>query len=404
MALLLAILGVLALAATVLGLTCPRRPFWALPVTFFVSWLAGDLAAFHLVAQVAVTALAVGFGALERTAGVVGLVAMVLSWIGLAVLARRQRAAAPVLDAALVEIGIGVGETLPSVAAAPVPRRVLLNPFVPSRDGVTIVKDLAYGEHRRHRLDVLKPADGRTGCPVLLQIHGGGWTIGNKYQQGQPLMRHLARNGWVCVAPNYRLSPTATFPDHLIDVKRALAWARQHITEHGGDPSFVAVTGGSAGGHLAALVGLTPNEPRFQPGFEDVDTSVQACVPVYGVFDFLDRHGLRLGQMEPMLRRLVMKTSPSEDFEGWSAASPLSHIRRDAPPFFVIQGSNDTLVWVEEARRFVADLRIISTQPVAYAEIPYAQHAFDVMVTRRSLAFVRAVEIFLESVRSRHVG
>lgn len=403
MALLLAILGALALGATVLGLTCPRRPFRLVPITFFVSWLAGDLALQHLVLQVAVTALLVALGALDGVLGFVGLGAMVLSWVGLAVLLHRHREAAPVFDASLQEIGIPAGETLPSTAAR-LPLRAVLNPFVPSRRGVTITKDVPYGEHRRHRLDVLAPADGRHGCPVLLQIHGGAWTIGNKDQQGQPLMRHLARAGWVCVAPNYRLSPEATFPAHLIDVKRALAWIRAHITEFGGDPDVVVVTGGSAGGHLAALVGLTPNDPRFQPGFEDVDTSVRACIPVYGVFDFLDRHGLRRGQMEPLLRRLVMKTSPNDDRDGWSAASPLSHVRRDAPPFFVVQGAQDTLVWAEEARRFVADLRVMSTQPVGYAEVPHAQHAFDLMVNRRSLAFVRAVETFLETVRSGRPG
>ena len=79
--------------------------------------------------------------------------------------------------------------------------------------------------------------------------------IGDKNAAGPPADDHLAARGWVCVATNYRLSPSATFPDHLIDVKRALAWVREHIAEYGGDPDFVVVTGGSAGGHLSALVG-----------------------------------------------------------------------------------------------------------------------------------------------------
>jgi len=106
-------------------------------------------------------------------------------------------------------------------------------------------------------------------------------------------MRELASRGWVCVASNYRLSPKATMPDHIVDVKRAIAWIREHIEEYGGDPDFVCITGGSAGGHLCSLAALTANDPRFQPGFESVDTSVHACVPFYGVFDFLDRAGDR---------------------------------------------------------------------------------------------------------------
>ncbi len=65
------------------------------------------------------------------------------------------------------------------------------------------------------------------------------------------MMHELALRGWVCVAINYRLSPRATWPDHVVDCKRALAWVREHIAEYGGDPAFIAVSGGSAGGHLA---------------------------------------------------------------------------------------------------------------------------------------------------------
>ena len=86
-------------------------------------------------------------------------------------------------------------------------------------------------------------------------------------------MPHLAAQGWVCVAINYRLAPRDPFPAHIVDVKRAIAWIREHIAEYGGDPSYLAITGGSAGGHLAALAALTPNDPAYQPGFEDADTS-----------------------------------------------------------------------------------------------------------------------------------
>ena len=125
---------------------------------------------------------------------------------------------------------------------------------------------------------------GTRDAPVLVQIHGGAWMTGNKRTQGRLLMNRLARAGWVCVAINYQLSPRVRYPEHLVDCKRALAWVRDHVGEFGGDPSRVAVTGGSAGGHLAALVALTANDPAFQPGFETVDTSVMACVSMYGAY------------------------------------------------------------------------------------------------------------------------
>src|SRR5262249_8773350 len=152
--------------------------------------------------------------------------------------------------------------------------------------------------------------------------------------------------GWVCVSINYRLSPKATWPDHLVDCKHALAWVREHIADYGGDPDLVCVTGGSAGGHLAPMVALTANDPRYQPGFDAADTSVAACVPFYGVYDFLDLFAGG-GQGEKAARlvaRWVMKTTPAEDPEAFEDASPIHHVSASAPPFFVIHGSADNLV------------------------------------------------------------
>jgi acetyl esterase/lipase len=232
---------------------------------------------------------------------------------------------------------------------------------------------------------------------VLLQIHGGGWMIGNKDQQGLPLMYDLASRGWVCVAINYRLSPKATWPDHLVDCKRAIAWIREHIAEYGGDPGYIVATGGSAGGHLTAMVGLTANDPEFQPGFENVDTSVHGMVPFYGVYDFRDRFGFR-GKNDPLrkgLERYVMKRSRDEAIEAFDGASPMSHVRPDAPPALVIHGTLDTLVPVQEAREFVRMLREVSRSPVAYVELRGTHHAFEVFQSIRTLHTVAAVDRFL---------
>ena len=162
-------------------------------------------------------------------------------------------------------------------------------------------------------------------------------------------MSRLAERGWVCVAINYRLSPRATWPDHIIDVKRAIAWVRDHIADHGGDPDFLVITGGSAGGHLSSLAAVTPGLTDFQPGFEEADTSVAAAVPFYGVYDFTDRHGFANPDLEHLLTDFVFKSRLSEDRDRWDQASPMSHIGPDAPPFFVLHGTNDTLVPVDPA-------------------------------------------------------
>jgi acetyl esterase/lipase len=230
-------------------------------------------------------------------------------------------------------------------------------------------------------------------------VHGGAWVIGTKDQQGRPLMLEMARRGWVCVAPNYRLSPRATWPDHIVDVKRAVAWIRDNVAEYGGDPRFVVVTGGSAGGHLAALAALTPNEPEFQPGFEDVDTSLQGCVPYYGVYDLENETGTRSAKQrhDTLMTRLVMKTRDPETFR---KASPVARVHADAPPFFVIHGRNDTLVPVQEARLLVERLRATTQSTVLYLELPGTQHAFDVFPSVRSDGVVRAVARFLEALRA----
>jgi acetyl esterase/lipase len=261
--------------------------------------------------------------------------------------------------------------------------------------------DISYGPYgSRNHLDVWRrpdlDRDGR--APVLLQIPGGAWMVGGKRQQAYPLMSHLAELGWVCVAINYRLSPRSTWPDHIVDVKRALAWTKEHIAEYGGDPEWIAITGGSAGGHLSALAALTANDAQFQPGFEDADTSVRAAVPFYGIYDFTRTDDSMHPLLVPSLAKHVFKLSRTEISEPFRTASPITHISADAPPFFVLHGRNDSLIPIEQARAFTARLQEVSRQPVVYAELPFAQHAFDIFGSARATHAALAVEQFLAEI------
>jgi acetyl esterase/lipase len=260
--------------------------------------------------------------------------------------------------------------------------------------------DISYGEHgSRNHLDIWRRPDLDRGgkAPVLLQVPGGAWMVGSKRQQAYPLMSHLAELGWVCVAINYRLSPRSTWPDHIVDVKRALAWTKEHIAEYGGDPNWVAITGGSAGGHLSSLAALTPNDPQFQPGFEDADTSVRAAVPFYGLYDFTRDEAIH-SLMAPTLSKFVFKLRRADLREAFRVASPITYVSPDAPPFFVLHGSNDSLIPVEQGRAFSNRLREVSRQPVAYAELPFAQHAFDIFGSVRAAHAAVAVEQFLAEI------
>jgi acetyl esterase/lipase len=368
---------------------------------FFPGWLTGELSPHLLALTAADSAVSVARGRSSRLSQALA----VANLVGLFALVQGGRRAGELVEEALVE-GLGVDyveqlDEAPTPAELAIPWRSLVYPFRMRDKAVTVHRNLEYAPYgKRGLLDVYLPADPEARldkAPVLLQVHGGGWTIGTKDQQGLPLMNYLAAKGWVCVAINYRLAPRDPFPAQIIDVKRAIAWIKEHIAEYGGDPDYVVITGGSAGGHLSALAALTPNDPAYQPGFEDADTSVQAAVPHYGVYDFAASTGMRKSELmrDTFLAPKVVKKRWSEAPEVFEAGSPLLRVGLDAPDFFVIHGTNDTLVPVEQARMFVRLLKERSKRTVVYAELPGAQHAFDVFPSIRSAHVVRAIDRYV---------
>lgn len=333
-----------------------------------------------------------------------------LSWLGLLGLHRFGRTANEPLTAALDE-GLGGDRRVQTAGVWKRPGPVEVTAKTPGAlRMLRIYRDyahdsnIAYGEYgSRNHLDIWRRPDlDRNGrAPVLLQVPGGAWMLGSKRGQAYPLMSHLAERGWVCVSINYRLSPRSTWPDHIVDVKQAIAWTKSHIADYGGDPDWIAITGGSAGGHLSALAALTAGDPRFQPGFEDADTRVQAAIPFYGIYDFTGEVELH-PQLVPMLQAYVFKQSRRRFPDNFRSASPISYVSADAPPFFVLHGTNDSLVPIEQSRDFAARLRKVSTQPVVYAELPYAQHAFEIFGSARAAHAAVAVEQFLAEVYAPH--
>jgi len=402
-------LCVIGFGWTVTAVVRAERLGWGNMLWFLSGWLTSELALFHALGSALVAlAFAAVTDALGATPGRLGLGLMAISWAGLALAQWRARSTGHFLEQALRSgLGDDYQAQIPAVRRAvlrdTVPARDLLLPFAVRDPRVERIRDLRYADgHARHVLDIYRPRGGCARAPVLLQIHGGGWVMGNKHEQALPLIHHLAARGWVVVTPNYRLSPRARFPDPLVDCKRALAWVRRNISAQGGDPAFVAVTGGSAGGHLAALLALTANDPRLQPGFEAADTTVAAAVPFYGVYDFTDRHALKgsgTGMVE-WLEKTVMPCPPAADPALWDLASPIMQVRRDAPPFLILHGTHDSLASAAEARLFADRLRSVSRNPVVYAELPGAQHAWDIFRSVRAMESVHAVARFLEWARA----
>ncbi|MFI5506520.1 alpha/beta hydrolase [Mycobacterium sp. NPDC051804] len=347
-------------------------------------------------------------GDFRGSKGRIALVLTAIAWGLLYLIHRRNVASEPHFEDPLRK---ALGDDYAQIAAEsqPVRRRRTRVGVWPTdlvrRRYVEKAGTVQYGPHgRANRADIWRradlPRDGK--APVLLQVPGGAWAIGMRRPQSYALLSHMAERGWVCLSIDYRVSPRNTWPDHIVDVKRAIAWIRENIADYGGDPDFIAVTGGSAGGHLSSLAALTPNDPQWQPGFEDVDTSVVAAVPIYGRYDWFTSQGSGRKEFIAFLQKFVVKKPFVQNRQTYLDASSINRLRADAPPFFILHGQDDSIIPVGEGREFAEALREVSASTVAYAEIPHAQHAFDFYYgSPRAHYTARAVEEFLSWVHAK---
>ena len=365
------LIGTGVMAAYVLFALAPPKPRRSSPVraSFWLGYLVNELPFLAFFILVASTALAVAQRDIATPVGWIGLGLAILATSGLVVIVRRALRTGAAVDDALIDAG------LPPRPPRRLPiLRILLWPFAFPHPGVERLSNIPYGDAgRANLLDVYRSRSGSAGGPTLIHLHGGAFRIGRKSREARPLFYRLAREGWVCISANYRLR--AGLVDPLIDVKRVIAWAREHGPEYGADPNVVFLAGSSAGGHLASMAALTANDPALQPGFENADTSVTAVVSLYGYYG-------------------PVRSSPQ-------LSSPMALDAHGAPPFFVIHPERDTLVIVDDARAFVEHIRETSSSPVVYAELPGAQHAFDYFYSIRFEAVIDGIEAFVEWVRAR---
>ncbi|MGZ4475430.1 MAG: alpha/beta hydrolase [Nocardioides sp.] len=364
------------------------------PPAFAAGWLVSELAP-HLLALSAVdTAISLE----RRRVGPLGLALAAGSAAGLGYLAWRATGTGATFREVLEETYAAVSPDDETTAPERTSLRSLARPFAMADPRVEVIRDVPYTKGGvKARLDIYRPReatteDGRGGAPVLIQIHGGAWTIGQKEQQGLLLMNRMAARGWVCVSVNYRLAPKYRWPTQIGDVRNAISWVHDHIGEYGGDASHLVLTGGSAGGHLAALAALTSLEATGIP--------IAGCVPFYGVYDMAGDDSYTRALRKFLAKRVFAADATIEDFK---EASPIEHITPDAPDFLVVHGANDTLVSVRQARAFVERLRAVSKASVTYAELPGAQHAFEIFGSIRSHATISSVQQWLEWHRT-HVG
>ncbi|WP_194861524.1 alpha/beta hydrolase, partial [Dietzia sp. SYD-A1] len=254
-------------------------------------------------------------------------------------------------------------------------RKVLLQPWPRRPRGVEARTRLAYGpDDRATRFDLYTGKGGGRVRGVLIHIHGGHFRAGGPSRESRAMLFDHALRGWAAISTTYHLSPTpeAGFPQHLVDIKSLIRWVRTEGPLHGipaGAP--IVVAGSSAGAHIAMMTALTAGDPRFQPGFEDLDTTLAGAIGLYGYYG-----------------RLGAETKDVSD--------PVRHPAEGAPPVAIIHGTDDMYTPVRGSRRLVRHLRGGSSNPVVYAELPGAQHGFDAVQSARYLAVVAAIRRFTE--------
>jgi acetyl esterase/lipase len=379
-----------------------QHPKWSI-LSFAFGLPTGELGPHVIFWQAVTVAFFVLVAAVSGVFGAIGFLLCTASWGAIAFYYYESARAQKEVISGLEE-GLGkrfqtqVNKELRQQFDEEPDRELIRHPFQHLDPNVDLIRNVHFGDFGQ-RLDIRRPRTRNpdSQMPVLLHIHGGAWTYGRKNDgQGMPLMNYMAKRGWVCVSSSYRLSPAATFPDHIVDCKQALVWIKEEIQNYGGNPGFVIASGGSAGGHLSSLLALSAGHEAFQPGFEDKDTTVQGAVSFYGVYDFTDEENhFHHDGAQKMLENSIFKLDMSGNEQAFKEASPLFHVSDRAPPFLVIQGTHDTLVPVESSRTFSKMLRAKSKKKVAYVELKGAQHAFDVFPSPRSEYVKFGVEKFL---------
>jgi len=251
-----------------------------------------------------------------------------------------------------------------------------MQPAVP--DDVEVQNDVEYGKvgDRALVLDLYSPKDHSKPHPGLLFIHGGGWKGGDKSIY-KAYGIHFASRGYVVASVGYRLSGEAGYPAAVNDTKCAVRWMRSEAKRLNVDPDHLGVAGGSAGGHLALLVGLSSDVPALEGdgGHAGTSSRVQAIVDLYGPSD-LTTDFVRNNASAKTLCNEFFGGSVDEKLDLYQQASPITHVTKDDPPTLIMHGTIDDVVPIDQADRLAARLKKLGV-PYIYDRLPGWPHGMD---------------------------
>ena len=236
------------------------------------------------------------------------------------------------------------------------------------------------GSDQDLQLDLARPKTQKGKAPALVMIHGGGW-VGGDRSDFHSLQFSLAQSGIVCISVQYRLAPQSKFPAQIEDVKAAVRWLRAHADQYQVDPERIAAFGASAGAHLAVLLALTSDQPKFegQGGNPEQSSAVKAAVALAGPYDLTlgynssTKQNLQEGTAVRGMLISFLGGSPDDVPGQYRDASPITYVRKDQPPLLLCHGEMDTLVLVEQADIMSQKIQSIGAS-VDYLRIPDGTH------------------------------
>lgn len=354
----------------------------------------------YLVLAAMLTVAAFLEGAFHDTLGQVGLGLHLVSMVALVVLQWRMNRALPLLDGQAVGDDEWPFSDASRDAFAPtVGPSLLLRTKILSTARVERGIEFRRAGRRRLALDVYRPPEGSERKPAIVYVHGGGWITGSR-RQSRFMCAELASRGFPVFAISYRFAPFTGMKDIVSDCKAGLAWVRARQGEYGADERTL-VMGGSAGGHLAAMLALTPNEKRFQPGFEEADTSVNGAVIFYGVTELSSVYTTHKDLLFGWFLQVVVRSSYAKNPDLWRELEPVSWASKAAPSMLFVHGLADAVVPVAHSRLLAKKLREEGASRVNLLEVPLAQHAFEVMPTVQQQRAVRLICGWCEEVSER---
>lgn len=251
-------------------------------------------------------------------------------------------------------------------------------------DSVRAVKGIPYVQRGAHalQLDLYLPVQARAGqVPGIVFVHGGGWRAGVR-DNFAPMAIRMAERGYAAATISYRLSPEALYPAAVQDARAAVRWMRAHAKEYGIDPARIAIGGGSAGGQIAALAGVTEGLVRFDPdgGPGAVSGSVQAIVNIDGLSDFTSE-AVRKYEDDPSKQPSSAGAWFGGRYAGkkalWREASPLFYVNAKTPPvLFIVSAQPRFSLGREEMAARLREAGVAS-RVVAVPDTPHSFWLFD---------------------------